>query len=578
MTRRELINEVNERTSIVDLVSGYVKLEKKGKNYRGLCPFHDDTNPSFSVSVEKNIAKCFSCGKGGSPLTFYQQINNVTFDEALRKLAEPLGLKVERKDETKTLKEHEALKDALTFYNYYLFNSKSGEEILAYLTKRGLNKEIINEFKIGFSPNEDALYKILKEKGYEDDILNNTGLFTKKGNQYTDFFKERIMFPITDESNNITGFSGRSLTSKAKYVNSVDSFVFNKNKSLYNIFKAMPDIVREKRVIIHEGYFDCIASAKAGIKNTVATMGTALTNDQALMISKITKHVILGYDGDNPGIEATLKAIKVFKGKNVKIDILPLEKLDPDEYLIKHGKAKYLSLFNNLVDEYAFQYNYYKSILNLNNMNEVDLFKEYIKEMLSNASKGVKEIYLNKLSSDLGVSVNSLYNITRTERVIKRETIPSKLELPSKYYNAEEILFLIMLTSIDKAKQIDQTLSSRYVADRTMFKLRTLLIINYYSLYDEFNLDVFIEMLNNEAEKEELINKLSEITSRIEYTANFKYGDDDLYKMLETLKEVNDEKEYNQILSDIKKETESYTKTYLVEKQKALKLKKMKNN
>ena len=574
MFSKNIIDEINEKTNIVELVSQYVKLEKKGKNYVGLCPFHEDTNPSFSVSPEKNIAKCFSCNVGGGPIKFYQEINHVSFDEAVRVLAEPLGIKLKVETKSQVLKEHEALKEAKEFYNFYLLNSKSGEEILNYLKERKITKEIIKEFNIGLAPVEkQALYKLLKEKNYSEEVLENASLITNVGKNYFDFFQARIMFPITDINSNVIGFSGRSQTEKAKYVNSKDSFIFNKNKSLYNIDKALPFIKKEKKIVIHEGYFDVIASYKANIKYAVATMGTALTSEQIDLIVSMSKHVIIAYDGDNAGIEATLKAINLLKNKRVKIDILPLDKLDPDEYLKKHGTNKYLDLYNNLVDQYQYQYKYYKSILNIKNMNDVAIFKEYVKEMLAYSTKEVKEVYLNKLATDLGVSVNSLYGVTVEKKLPEAVKPKETNELPERYINAEKILMLIAFQNIDRAKQIDQALGSKYVSNINLFKLRTLLMIKYYKEYQDFEVDLFKEMLEKESESKILLNSLDELLNKIEWKIKLVYTDENVMELIDVLKEVNDVKEYNQVLEKIKEETESYQKTILLEQQRLSKMK-----
>ncbi|HHT39597.1 MAG: DNA primase [Acholeplasmatales bacterium] len=577
MITKNIIDEINEKTSIVELVSEYVKLDKKGKNYVGLCPFHDDTNPSFSVSPEKNIAKCFSCGVGGGPIKFYQEINHVSFEEATRKLAERLGIKLKTAATKPSLIEHKVLEVAVNFYHYYLLNSKSGEEIISYLAKRKITKKEIAEFKLGFSPFErTALYDLLVKKDYSKEVLENSGLFRKADNNYYDFFNERIMFPIDDENGNVIGFSGRSLKEKAKYINSKDSFVFSKNKSLYNLSKALPFIKRENKVVIFEGFFDVISAFKVGIKNAVATMGTALTNEQITLITKLTKHLIFAYDGDLAGKEATINALRLLRGKNLKIDILPLNELDPDEFINKKGKEAFLKLFNNLVDEYHFQYQYYKSSLNLANMNDVSLLKDYLKEILTFANKEVREIYLAKLAEDLNVSVHSLSHLMRERRVtpVIEKVKKPVLKIPESFYNAEIILLIIMLKNKEKAKQIDQTLGSIYVCDMTIYKLRTILMIKYYNLYDEFEENKFLEILAGETDSEELIAAFTTIISQIEYSSKFIYNDEDVLKHLEFFKSINDEKEYQQILKDIMKETESYQKTVLVEKQRVLKLKK----
>src|SRR5690554_1728457 len=242
---KNIIDEINNKTDIVALVSSYVKLERRGKNYFGLCPFHDDTDPSMSVSPDLNIFKCFSCGEGGSPLNFYQKINHTSFNEAVAALAEPLGIKVgfKMQKQRAVLPEHEILEEVMKFYEYTLNNSKLGEVALKYLKDRKLKPETISHFKIGLAPKNNAVHKLLKSKNFTEEQMLNSGIVTLKNNEYKDFFTERIMFPISNIRGEIVGFSGRAMGNKTpKYYNSSDSKIFNKSEILYHLYEALGDI------------------------------------------------------------------------------------------------------------------------------------------------------------------------------------------------------------------------------------------------------------------------------------------------------------------------------------------------
>lgn len=585
MIDKNIINEINEKTDIVSLVSQYVHLEKHGKNYRGICPFHDDTNPSFIVSPEKNICKCFSCGEGGQPITFYQKINNVGFTDALIALAEPLGieLNIEKTESFTKLKEHDALKEASLFYSYSLFNTVSGEAALKYLKSRNLNDETIKHFNIGYAPNNDVINKLLKEKEFSQEVILSSGLVTKLRNSYADVFKDRVMFPITDEFGNTVGFSGRALGDKTpKYYNSHDSAVFNKSEILYHLHEALPDIRRKKTIILHEGFFDCIASFEVGIKNTVATMGTALTHKQAELIAKHAERVIIAFDGDKAGIEATYKAIEVLRNVRVRVDILKLDdNLDPDDYIKKYGKDKYIELFkHNLFDPYSFMYESSKQDLNLKNANDVAILKNIVRDMLSTAPKSVQEHYIKKLSEDLNVSVSSLTGLLGYRKVVQREPEPAKVdktkkkdqdELPNHFHDAEINLFLIMTTSKEMSSRINHALGPHFICDERVAKLRMLLHMHYYLNNKKYNEDKFVELINKQENSKELLEGLDKIRKSIAYEYKFVFNEKAIEDNITMLKHINIHKQYEAKKKEAEAETESYQKTILLEEQKELK-------
>lgn len=581
---KNLIDEIENKTDIVALISSYVKLERRGKNYFGLCPFHDDTNPSMSVSPELNFFKCFSCGIGGGPIKFYQEINHLTFLEALKALAEPLGIKVDvqGQNQAPTLKEHTLLEEVKKFYVYTLRNSKLGEEALNYLKERKLKQETINHFGIGVSPKNNAIYQLLKQKNFTEEQMLNSGIVTLKNNEYKDFFNERIMFPITNNYGKVVAFSGRALGNRTpKYYNSSDSKIFNKSEILYHLYEALGDIRKQGFVVIHEGFFDCISSYEAGLKNTVATMGTAFSIAQAKLLERYTKRVVLAFDGDIAGVNAAIKAIETLSLTKLRIDVLKFkENLDPDDYLKKYGKENYLKLYaNNLQDQYEFIYSSTKESLNLKNANDISILKSTTKEMLKNAKESTKELYLKKLSEDLNVSVSSLtkeiLSKTRTKEVKKEIKKQIKSTLPQKYFIAEKQLLISMFKDKELANRIEQSLGSSYVCDRRAFDLRVILQYKYYQEHDTFNKDLFVNFIQEEDKREELLDLLDEIFKSIDYTQGFIFTEEDIEKQIEIVKDVVNQKGYLELKEKIKEEKESYQKTILLEEFREEKLKEL---
>ena len=335
MPTQDEINRVIESTDMVDLVSPFVKLTKQGKSYKGLCPFHNEDTPSFVVSQEKHLAHCFGCGKGGNPINFLMQIKQISFNEALNELATKNGIKltnvvINKKSQDYT-KYYEMMQLAAKFYEKNLTTTKSGLEALEYLHKRGLSDETIKMFKIGLAPNNvDALYKVLKDANYLELDMIDVGLIGHNDKGYYDIFSKRIMFPITDEMGNIIGFSGRIFNNndpnQPKYVNTKETFLYKKGSVLYHLDLAKQEILRKKRVILHEGQMDVIAATSAGFKEAICSMGTALTEAQALVLKKYSSQAIICYDGDKAGIAASKKAINIFKkvGMTASLVLLPM--------------------------------------------------------------------------------------------------------------------------------------------------------------------------------------------------------------------------------------------------------------
>ena len=342
----ELIEEVRSRNDIVDVISGYVKLTKKGSSYFGLCPFHNEKSPSFSVSREKQMYYCFGCGAGGNVFTFVMEYENYTFVEALKMLAERVGIDLPEMEYSKEAKEKADLKTSVLEVNklaakYYYAQLKTEQGKLAhtYLTKRGLSEETITAFGLGYSNKySDDLYRYLKAKGYRDEVIAKAGLISideRKG--VYDKFWNRVMFPIMDVNSRVIGFGGRVMgDGKPKYLNSPETIVFDKSRNLYGLHRARTS--RKSYFLICEGYMDVIALHQAGFTNAVASLGTALTSGHASLIKRYVNEVYLTYDSDEAGTRAALRAIPILKEAGITAKIIRMDPYkDPDEFIKKLG-------------------------------------------------------------------------------------------------------------------------------------------------------------------------------------------------------------------------------------------------
>lgn len=574
---RHIIDEINEKTDIVALVSPYVNLVKKGKNYMGQCPFHDDKSPSFSVSPEKHLAKCMACGEGGSPIMFYQKIKNVSFQEAVKALATPLGIQVDVEVvENPNLKEHDLMREAGLFYTYYLHNSEYGKTALSYLEKRGLSVDDLNHFAIGLAPKEkDTLFQVLKNKGFDPLMMIELGLVKQREDgSYYDLMTKRITFPIHDHLGRVVGFSGRTLDdNQVKYLNTPESKIFKKGEVLYHLFQASRDIRMKKKVILYEGFFDVIASYKSGLGNGVATMGTALTKQQATLLKQVTNDVLIAYDGDKAGQQATMKAISILEEAKIRTDIVGLKDgLDPDDFLKKYGPEAYQNAFKQTIDPLVFSYDYHKNGLNLKNSNDIQEFKTRINRMLKFKDQSIKEIYLRKLAQEIGTSYDSVipkgmdYGTPEQKAVLPKPK-PSVQSALKKYYTAEIDLFIAMTQSTEHAKRIEEALGSQYVADIDLYKLRGHLMLGYYVEHDTFDLDTFKSSLNPE-----LLEAFDrKVVHSLNWAINSQYSEESVTDLLSVMKNLVAKKQYIQLLEDIKNEPEAYTQTAMVERQKQLK-------
>ena len=445
MIEERQIQEIIDKTDIVGLVSEFVTLNKRGKNYFGLCPFHDDSNPSFSVSPEKKIAKCMTCGEGGNPINFLRKIKNISFEDACQNLAERVGIQLNLTKTPKIVdnnqKYYEINQIAQQFYQHFLFNSQTGKEALNYLNKRGLTLETIKMFGIGLAPKEhDTLYKVLKDKKYSEIDIEDIGLIKSNKDGYYDMFCNRIMFPIIDDNNHVLGFSGRiyyQSDNEPKYVNTAETVIYRKGEMLYNLNNAIPSARKTGTIILCEGQMDVIACANAGIKNVICSLGTALTEEQVRLISKYSKRVVIAYDGDDAGIKATQKAFNLLAHLKTTSVTLP-NGMDPDEYLKTYGTEEFKNyIVNNQKDQLDFLY--------FNAFRNRDLAVNYDYEAVKNEiftflkaakSTTLVEKYLKKLSVDLKISYEAIFNDYNLYST--RNVKPKNVEIKDEETNIEK--------------------------------------------------------------------------------------------------------------------------------------------
>ena len=500
------MDEINEKTPIVDLVSEFVSLSKRGKNFMGLCPFHQEKTPSFSVSPEKNIAKCMSCGEGGNPINFLRKIKNISLDEAVSILAERAGIEIKqvKKQKDPFEKDYLLMKEVANFYQFNLLNSEKGQEALNYLYKRHMTDETIKHFMLGYAPSYgQTLYNVLKDKGFAVSDMIRLGVVKQadEGNYY-DLFSERVIFPITNPRGFVVGLSGRTLNPKdpVKYINSPETPIFKKGQLLYHFYEAQPDIRKTKQVILYEGFFDVISSYQADIKQGVATMGTALTKDQAKLIASVTQSLIIAYDGDSAGLKAAEHAIPILEKEKLKIEVLTIpEKMDPDDFIKSYGPELFDQLFGEYTkDSYQFRYDLFKQGKSLQNANDVKEFKRLVTSMIRNTDQSIRSLYIQKLAHDLNMDP-ALLDIPQPKRIEKEVVLP-KLEkngLRNKYVNAERYLIFSMLREKEKAIKIQKMLKQTDFADHVAASIR-MKIEHYYEETDYLDLPLFLDTLTSD--------------------------------------------------------------------------------
>ena len=413
----ELIEEIRTNNDIVDVISQYVILKRSGRNFFGLCPFHKEKSPSFSVSPDKQIFHCFGCGVGGNVIHFVSKIENLDFKDTLELLANRANIELptlsNSEDDKKAMlkaKVYQINEEAAKFYheNLYKLTSKQAQE---YIKKRKLDNRTLKSFLIGYSGNFDELYRLLKSKGFKEEEILASSLVNKTDDgKYIDRFRKRLMFPIQDTRGRVIAFGGRVLDdSKPKYINSPENIVYSKGKQLFGLNVAKKGDT--KRLIIVEGYMDAISLYQRGITNVVASLGTALTEQQGWLLRKNCEQVIIGYDADGAGQAATLRGLEILQNMGCDMRILQIYGAkDPDEFVIKYGPERFLKCVDSAISLVEFKIKILKQGLNLENTNDKIKFLNQIAKILANVDNNIeKEIYIDKISLEYGISKEAIY-------------------------------------------------------------------------------------------------------------------------------------------------------------------------
>lgn len=537
MLKPEEINNIRSSVDIVDIIGSYLPLTQRGRNYFGVCPFHDDHSPSMSVSKEKQIYTCFSCGATGNVFNFVMDYEHISFIEAVKKMADKSGIVIDvgaKPTDNYDAGLYEIYNVSSKFYQNNI-NTTSGTEAREYLTKRDINDEVIKEFGIGLSlKNRDGLTKILIKKEFDPKDLLRSGLSVKNEAGYTDIYYNRIMFPLWDLNGKIVGYSGRIYNGEdtAKYINTRETEIFKKGDLLYNYHRAKDASRINQTVIIMEGFMDVIRAYTIGVNNVVATMGTAVTKSQANLIKRMAKNVILCFDGDEAGAKATLSCSNELQSIGVTPSVIRLEEgLDPDDYIRKYGTDKFLLKVSNPMNIMDFKLSYLKN--NKDFSNSVDVAK-YVNEIIIELSKIddeiLRELSLKKVSEESKLDINFLrdkLNHKETKKEPIKEVINTKL---TKYQKAERNLLYYMLHYQEVIKMYNKNIT--YMPSE-LYRELAKQINNFYQEYSYINIADLMTYLEG---KQDLIKVIGEIEAM-----NLKevYNQAEIDDYIEAIREYN---------------------------------------
>ncbi|UDI78164.1 DNA primase [Staphylococcus taiwanensis] len=480
---QSVINEIKEKTDILDLVSEYVKLEKRGRNYIGLCPFHDEKTPSFTVSEDKQICHCFGCKKGGNVFQFTQEIKDISFVEAVKELGERANINVDvgdysnkstqiATDDLNMIEMHELIQE---YYQYALMKSVEGEEALNYLMNRGFTEDLIKARGIGYAPNNSHFcHDFLQQKGYDIELAYEAGLLSRNEENfsYYDRFRDRIMFPLKNAQGRIVGYSGRTYNNQEpKYLNSPETPIFQKRRLLYNLDNARKSIRKNDEVILLEGFMDVIKADYSGLKAVVASMGTALSDEHMTVLKKLTSNVTLMFDGDFAGQEATIKTGQhlLQQGLNVFVVQLPKD-MDPDEYITKYGNDKFLNFVNNEKKSFIlYKVNSHKDEIINNDL----AYERYLKEATQDIAMMHSQILQQKVIHDVADIFNVDPNTIHGD-VAHQQNIPNAPQFPDNYiyddaYIGNEQTVTTIFTNLNKHEKAERALLKHFMYDKDLF-------------------------------------------------------------------------------------------------------------
>ena len=564
----EIIEQVRQNNDIVEIISQYVHLTRKGRNYFGLCPFHNEKSPSFSVSPERQIFHCFGCGVGGNIYTFLMKIEGIGFKDAIEQLAEKANIQLprienpeeDRKEELKA-KIYKINQFTAEFYhqNLYKPTAKNAQE---YVKKRKLTQNTLETFKIGFSGKYDELYKSLKNQGFGEKEILESGLVIKNDRgQFIDMYRNRFMIPICDVRGRVIAFGGRVLDdSKPKYINSPENVVYSKGRHLFGLNVAKKDC--SKKLLIVEGYMDAISLYQRGITNVVAALGTALTEQQGWLLRKSTEQVILGFDADGAGQTAVARSMEILQKMGCDMRVLQIEGAkDPDEFVLKFGEGRFKLAMDNAISLVEFKVKNLSQNINLENASDKIKFLNEIAKILAKVDNTMeREIYIDKIASNYQISkeaiyaeVNKLiYTSSKTENLLQSKTVKNPVvkknekeekDVDIDLKRREDTIIALLLDANEKIFQkIKEKITPEDFKDETNKKIAIKLYIelenqdvNVNKLIDEFdeqtqnhitkvmatdygieNIEKAVDDILSKYERERLENKKTHILKELE--------------------------------------------------------------
>ena len=592
--RDEDVEKLLNSLKIEEVVGEVVSLKRSGANYKGLCPFHSDTSPSFTVSPQKNIAKCFSCGAGGNTISFYSQYHKISFNEACLELAKKYNIDIQFEksfDESKE-KEYEKLyklmEETKEFFSEMIF-SNEGRDAFEYLNKRGLTVQFIKENSIGYSPNSwDKLLNHFTDKGYTVEDLLNVGLIKKGDKGYYDTFRNRIMFPITNIGGKTIAFGGRTMEDRkdiAKYLNSSDTILFNKGHNLYGI-KERGTLIRKKNYsILMEGYMDVLKAHSFGFDTAIASLGTAFTTEQGELLKRYSSNVIIAYDMDDAGRKATERTSLILKEQGFNIRVIEFnDAKDPDEYLNSFGKENFLERVKESKEIFDFLYEFYAKEYNLNDLLGKQNFVLAFKPFFSILEKDIeKALYLEKLSKNLEIDKNFLEKELITNNRKDNTKFLKKAEKQNYFIEKKETKSVInnleaqsLKLSLVYAKFVDffwdkkiESLVVRKIMDLIKDEIETdkanysKKIIENNSLNEEEKGIVLVYLTSymslSESNKEKLSYELIKSWFRIEINEEMKKCKENMnlseyFQLKQMLKKLEDDKGNNEFVNNLYKD------------------------
>ena len=549
----EIVDEIRNKADIVEIIKDYIPLNQKGKNFFGVCPFHQDHSPSMSVSREKQMFKCFSCGAAGNVFKFVSAFENISFVEAIQKVANKVGVVLELKDDHKAVSKYDdkykIMDLANNFYQNNL-NTKAGEGAKDYLKKRGLTEEMIKTFEIGLSFSNNQLRNFLNSKKIANEELFDLGLVNFNNTDYFDVFVDRILFPIHDAVGHVVAFTGRVYDSQKtpKYLNSKETVIFKKGNVLFNYHRAKDSVRLEKKLILVEGNMDALRMYASGFKNTVALMGTSLTDEQITLIQKLHVPVILMLDNDNAGALATETNGKLLTKANIIVEVVRLSnQKDPDEYILANGASKMAEVIKHPVSFLEFEYENLKENRNLQDPMELSNYVKDVLNCLETADKITIDIILNKLANEFNLSLEVLKQELKSDK--QEIKIAKKISPKVKNSKYDISVNYILYYMMNEKKYIDLYQNNLgYFKEEKYRKIAN--EISYYAEEkNSINLADFLTYAETSPLKDEIYNVIKSINDpRIEdnsikdYFNNIKEKnwEDELQKLKLEQKQVSD--------------------------------------